>query len=479
MNYRKYISMAVLLFTLVVISCRDESLYPLPYDDRTSGHYLRIVKVTSNILDFNDLANSAYEVVFESVDEKGGSLLQEVEFYATHRNGATGLITNEVLVKTVSASSMGFAAVPQPSYSEYLRSQPIRITATEIQAALAPLTTDPDGLAGSCNNPKFICPAVAYPGALANNDQIVLRWKTRLTDGRTFTVPNPQAVAAPALSNGAEANMTPNITTGQFYNAPYTQTLIVRRTTNIAGGPGNPLAYTGTYRLTQVAVWSINHNQELHLEMPRNLIKPFLFGSSDTDSTQTVTLSIPAGALPSEREFTARYRGENITIRINLEAQTNAGLTGAAGTAALNTLGFSTLTDVPTFGGTPGKGLGFPAGTTNSNLGHVFVPLLNSGVSCTSERELFFTTPVGGTFNGPITTHPVSGATISPAAPLALPWGTPRSTFPNRGMYRTDRDGLTPGDVFSISFDDDADEYGRRNGYCSWTRRVYVTLTKL
>jgi hypothetical protein len=60
-----------------------------------------------------------------------------------------------------------------------------------------------------------------------------------------------------------------------------------------------------------------------------------------------------------------------------------------------------------------------------------------------------------------------------------MPPGIPRRAFPNRGHYRTDRDGLTVGDVFTISVDDDVDEYGRRNGYCNWYTRVYLSLTKL
>ena len=126
-----------------------------------------------------------------------------------------------------------------------------------------------------------------------------------------------------------------------------------------------------------------------------------------------------------------------------------------------------------------GNGLGFPAGTTNANLGTVYVPMINTGVDCTSEREFYFTNPQPGVYNQPVTVHPVTQAAISPASPLPLAAGMPSSTFPNRGLYRLDRDGLTAGDVFSISIDDDADEYGRRNGYCNWYTRIYLTLTKI
>lgn len=454
MNFKKYVLGVVLLAAVVIMACRDESLYPLPYDDRTSGHYLRIYKQTSNVVDFDDLANSHVEYVFESVDEEKGALLEEVEFYATHRT-AGGVLTDEVLVKTVPASAMGFAFVPQPTYSEYLRSAPVRISVAEIETAFATLTTDPDGVPFvDCTNIyPDVCPCQAYPGSLAAGDAILLRWKTRLTDGRTFTVTNVQTVASPSLGNAAEANMTPNITAGQFYNAPYASTITVRRTTTT----GNPNAYTGDYRMTQMAIWSPSHSLTLHETIPNYMVKPFLFGSSATDSTQTVTLSKVTGGLPTERQFTCTYRGQTITMRINLEGGPNPNLAAAA---------LATLTN-PFGPPGPGNGMGM-TGATNTNIGTVFLPLMNTGVDCTSNRELYLVTPLAGTFAGGTT----------------LRFGLPRyASIPNRGFYRLDQDGLTPGQVFTIGVDDDVDEYGRRqggqSGYCTWMRRVYLRLEKL
>ena len=440
MNYKKYIAAGVLLMGVIVMACRDESLYPLPYDDRTSGAYLRIIKITSNVWDFNNLANSGFEGVYESVDENDGADLETIEFYVTHRSGATGFITDEVFVKSVDASS--FVPVPEPTYSVYLRSAPIRVTAAETIAALTTLATDPDGTTCTGIFPD-VCTMVAFPvGGVAVGDQIIYRWKTILKDGRTFTVSNPQSTVTPAFGNPNEANMTPNVTGGQFYNAPFFYTQLVRNQTTTL----NPAAYTGNYRMDQVAIWSPNHSVDLHNRaFPTNL-NEFLFGTSATDSTQTVTLTTVSGGLSTERELSCLYRGQTITMRINLEERvlglTTAGLSGAS---------LTTLT-----------GLGF-TGATNTNLGTVFVPLVNSTVQCTSERELFLVTPLGGSFGGVPT----------------LPWGLPRSTFPNRGYYRLDQDGLTLGQVFSIAVDDDVDEYGRRNGYCSWYRRVYLRMTKI
>lgn len=428
------------------MSCVDESLFPLPYNDRGTGSYLRVYKIVSNVWDLDDLANSGFEAIYESVDKAYGADLTSIEFYATHRSGATGRITDEVLVKTLDASS--FAPVPEPTYSEYLRSTPIRITANETLAALATLTTDPDGTTCSGIFPD-VCTMVAFPGTLAVGDRIIFRIKIYDNQGRAFTVANPQTTVTPALGNPNEANITPNLTGGQFYNSPMIYTNLVQRVTTT----GNPNAYTGTYRMTQVAIWQPDHSPAQHESFPQSWLNQIVFGASAADPNQTVTLEKVPNGLPSQRQFTCTYRGQTITMMINLEQavinQTGAGISGAALTSVTNPAG-------PT-------GLGFPAGTTNTNLGTVYVPLSNSGVDCTSEREFYMVTPLGGTFAGVNT----------------LPAGLPRFTIPNRGFYRTDRDGLTPGDVFSISVDDDCDEYGRRNGYCNWYTRVYLTMTKL
>jgi hypothetical protein len=474
-NFKKYISILVLLAGIVVMSCRDESLYPLPYDDRATGSFLRVYDLKSNVWDLNDLNNSGFEAIYESVDRNYGRDLTKIEFYATHRSAATGFITNEVLVKTITDMSI-FSEVPEPTYSLYLRSTPIRITANETLAALATLTTDPDGTTCTGIFPD-VCTMVAYPGALALGDRIIFRIKIYDNQGRAFTVANPQNTVTPAFGNPNEANITPNITGGLFYNSPMIYTNLVQTMTS-TGNDAN--AYLGDYTMKQVAIWQPDHNAGQHQSFLPGWLNKVVFGNSSSDPTQTVTLTTVPGGLSTQRQLTCKYRGQTITLVLNFEraivGQTGAGLTGANGTAALATLTTSTVTPVGTG---LGNGLGFPAGTTNTNLGTVYVPLINSGVDCTSEREFYFTNPQAGVFNQPVSTHPVTGATISPASPLALPAGLPSSTFPNRGLYRLDRDGLTVGDVFSISVDDDADEYGRRNGYCNWYTRIYLTLTKI
>lgn len=467
MNIKRYLAMGILLAGGIVMSCEpNEELFPLPYDNRETGSYLRVWKITSNVWDLNNLSNSAFEAVYESVDKNFGADLDRVEFFATHRSGATGLITAEVLVKSIPASQMGLAKVAEPTYSDYLRSQPIRITATETLAALNTLTTDPDGLPNptTCTGIfPSVCPAVAFPGSLAAGDRVIFRVKIYDNRGRAFTVNNPQATVSPRLGNQNEANITPNLTGGIFYSSPMIYTMLVQRMTTTA----NPAAYTGTYRMTQVGRWAPDfatnaNNRQIMRTFPQAWMRPFVFGNSPTDSTQTVTLATVPGGLPTQRQFTAKYRGRDITMVINFEAAV-LNVTGAGATAGALT----TIQSAPGVGG-----LGFPAGTTNTNLGTVFTPLASTGVNCTSER--IFYTATGAVFN------PTSaGAPGSFIGDPLMPLGIPRREFPNRGHYRFDRDGLTPGDVWTLSVDDDVDEYGRRNGYCNWYTRVYLTFTKL
>lgn len=394
-NY-KFIFSLLILSMVVVMSCRDESLYPLPYADKEFAGYLRIIHIRSNILDANNLAASAFEYTLEAVDEKNGDNLDEIEIYVSHRRG-TGL-TDEVLLTTVSGSV--FSAVPQPTISIFKRAT-ITLTATQIQAALATLNTDPDGACATCSPVGGL---VAYPGgALLANDQVIVRWIMKLKDGKKFSVLNPQAAVNPAFAKTAEANTTPNITGGQFYSSPFIYTVFVRTLPAVS--------WVGTYSLTQTSIWSPNHTWNQHAEYPASL-NNVLFPN------QTVTLATVPGGLSTERQFTVNYRGQNVTMRINMEN------------------------------------------------GTVYVPLQNTGINCATNKALFWTWPPAGNFTvGSI------GAVLQA--------GLPQATTANRGTYTAASDGLTVGNTFTIGLDDDADEYGLRNGYCTWTRRVRLTLVKL
>lgn len=384
----KYITVLIAFFVITITSCRDESLYPLPYAEKDFGGYIRIVRVTSNVIDENNIAGSAFVAELEAVDELNGDNLQDIEFYVSHRRGSG--LTNEALLTTVSGAE--FSAVAEPTISIFKRLT-VRFDAQSLINALQTLNADPDGTGA----------LVAFPGApLLAADQIIIRWVMVLKNGKRFSVLNPQASVNSAFAKTAEANTTPNVTGGQFYSSPFIYTLTVR--------PLPVGSWVGTYALTQTAIWSPAHTWNQHEFYPARL-NEVLFPA------QTVTLNTVAGGLSTEREFTVTYRGQTATMRINLEN------------------------------------------------GTVFVPLQNSGVSCAPDKFLYWTTPTTGNFT--LGTFGV------------LPAGLPQATTANRGVYTAASTGLTPGNTLIIGLDDDADEYGLRNGYCSWTRRVKLQLTKL
>jgi hypothetical protein len=393
MNRKLYSALLFVSLLGINFSCKDESLYPLPYGTQDTSGFLRVYKLTSNIFDITDItsnsgASTGFEGTYEIVDNSGGNEMQEVEFYVSHRRGSA--LTGEVLIKKIQPSA--FTAVASPTQSSYKRAN-IRISFTETQTALLTLT-DPDGTG----------PLVAYPGSVAIADQLIYRWVLVMKDGRRFSVANPQG------TNPLENNTTANIATQPFYNAPYSVSVPIRSLT--AG------SWVGTYSLTQSAIWSPAHSWDFHANYPAYM-KSILFPD------QTVTLSTVSGGLSTEREFQVTYRGQTVKMKINLEPP-------ASGTA-----------------------------------GVVSVPLQNSTVDCSNTRELYWITPSTGSFTK------AASSTVNLTFPL------PTVTTPNRGTFNSSQTGLVAGQTLIIGLDDDADEYGLRNGYCTWTRTVRLTLTKL
>ena len=357
---KKIVFSAIVALVALVMSCRDESTYPLPYNDRNIGAYMRVVSLQSNIIDANNFAGSALDGIFEAVDEEYGDLLDEFQIVVSYRRGLT--LSSEVPIKTVPGSD--FQPVPEPTFSEYKRAR-IRIPITDVITALQGAATNP--LSG---NPIA-------------GDLISFRGIVKLKDGKTFT----------------NTNTNINILSGQFYNSTFTYNLTVRSV--LAG------SWTGNHALTQTEIWSPNHSAALHAAAFPSYLNEKLFPD------QVVTLAIPDGGLSSEREFSVTYRGETTKLRFNLEN------------------------------------------------GSVYIPLQNSGVDCTAERQIYWTWPTAGSFTGS----------------AALPVGLPQGAVSNRGAYTTTQ-GTTAGQIITIALDDDADEYGRRNGYCTWVRRVRLRLTK-
>jgi len=135
---KKLIFCSILSVVALVMSCRDESTYPLPYNDRNIGAYMRVVKLTSNVIDLNNLAGSALEGVFEAVDEEYGDLVESFDIVVSYRRGLA--VSSEVPILTVPGSA--FQPVPQPTYSEYKRAT-IKVPIQDAVTALQSATTNP------------------------------------------------------------------------------------------------------------------------------------------------------------------------------------------------------------------------------------------------------------------------------------------------------------------------------------------------
>lgn len=457
MNHKKYWIVTALIATGLLVACSvDESKFPLPYNSRTTGAYARLYQIKSSSFAVGDPL-AAFQAIFEPVDGKDGNDTDSIMFYVSHRRGSS--LSREVFVKAVPIDA-SFVKVPAPTYSVYRRGL-VTITQAEMEAALAPFAgIDPDGPATPTAN--FLA---AYPGLPTNaGDQFVIRWTQKLKDGRKFTVFNPQQNVNPAFGNPTEENGTPNITTGLFYSSPFTFTMNVRTLVSVAGVP-----YTGTYRLVMVANWSPAHTNAAGIALHALSFPSYM--NSLTFPDQDVIVNPVAGGLISEREFSVNYRGSAVTMRLNFE-NINPNFSGATRTNMNNPV-------APTAAGVP-TGMGLPGGPfVNANLGTVFLPLMNTGADCSSTREFYWITPAGGSFGGSAAAYQRFDQDGTGPLGTVRP-GIPAFTHPNRGTYRTNDNGLTSGTSwFSIGVDDDADEYGRRNGYCTWTRRCYLVLTKL
>lgn len=431
----KKISILLISGLLVsTIACRDEALYPLPYNDRETGAYLRMYSIATNVLDATNFASSGFETEFETVDDANGTRLESIDFYASFRSGNN--LTSEVFVKNVPASV--FSPVQEPTISTYKRGR-IRITHAEMQAALLTALPPSDG-------PQWpsLALKISYPGAMVSGNQVVLRWVMKLTDGREFTVLNPQG------TNPEKANTTANITGGQFYSSPFQYTLTVRTL------PAN--AFLQTYRLEQFAIWSPNHSVDQHRSAFPASLNQVLYPAQD------VTLATVPGGLSTQRQLQiTNYRGGTLNLLVNFEASDPlpAGTTDPNRNAIFDGLGYSV----------PNRTV--PRGT-------VWVALQKTGATCSAERGIYLTMPAAGVFGNASTATNQTASNSLPAGLPPMPAGTPQFQIFNRGVYLNDPDGVSAvGSRFYIALDDDADEYGRRQGYCTWTRRVYLRLTKL
>jgi hypothetical protein len=184
----------IVLVASVFNSCSNNdpnnAIYSV-FDGLEHGAILRTLAITSPTFDVVDLS-SYFEVVIEEQDEGFGGLLSQVEVYID----AAG--TSESLVKTIPASEFTTSSNGLPGTT-------IRIT---LQDALTALGLPSNGVA--CG------------------DQMVIRLKVDLTDGRSFS-----------FADGSGSLQ------GSYFKSPYIYNVNV-----VANLPSDTL-FTGQYMLDQ------------------------------------------------------------------------------------------------------------------------------------------------------------------------------------------------------------------------------------
>ena len=179
-NLKKHITL--LFFVCIAFSCSEEKLIDDIYEGTTRGLVLRTVGSLGVEFDIND-PDSVWGVTLEVQDEEGGSLLSEVNVYATYvdtdvPDGGTDVTTPEALIMTVPASNF------TPGGDFGLPRGDISMTYAEAIAGTGIADADIEG-----------------------GDVFAIRLEAVLTDGRTFT---------------NDANGT--VTGGSFFRSPFAYT---------------------------------------------------------------------------------------------------------------------------------------------------------------------------------------------------------------------------------------------------------------
>jgi len=188
----KYILIVLAVSTFNSCSNDPNNAIYSVFDGVEYGAVLRTLDITSPTFDVVDLS-SYFEVIIEEQDEDFGGLLSQVEVYID-ADGAS-----EALVKTIPASEFTTSSNGLPSTS-------IRITLQESLTAL--------GLPSS---------------GVACGDQMLIRLKVDLTDGRSFSV-----------ADGSGSLQ------GSYFQSPYQYAVDV-----VANLPSDTL-YTGQYLLETI-----------------------------------------------------------------------------------------------------------------------------------------------------------------------------------------------------------------------------------
>lgn len=122
---------------ILATSCTDFVDPAIPYNEFETGLYLRTITVQSGTFNYFDFANSQFSVILESVDDKDGRNIEQVEVFVAHRRSIT--VTTEALILTIPKTA--FTTTPD---SKYLRTT-LTISANDALAAVGFTLADVDG----------------------------------------------------------------------------------------------------------------------------------------------------------------------------------------------------------------------------------------------------------------------------------------------------------------------------------------------
>ena len=185
----KFILIALVVSTFNSCSNDPNNAIYSVFDGVEYGAVLRTLEITSPTFDVVNLS-SYFEVIIEEQDEEFGGLLSQVEVYISANGGS------EALVTTIPASEFTISSNGLPSTT-------IRITLQESLTALGLSASD-----------------------VACGDQMVVRLKVDLTDGRSFSV-----------EDGSGSLQ------GSYFKSPYAYSA------NIVANLPSDTVYTGQYLL--------------------------------------------------------------------------------------------------------------------------------------------------------------------------------------------------------------------------------------
>lgn len=92
----------IIAATLMISSCEDEELSPMP-DFQSGGLVKAKIPEANSFFNLGDLSTAKVVMNLEATDKEGGTLIEAYEIYVAYYNATTGESTDTVLLTTVSS----------------------------------------------------------------------------------------------------------------------------------------------------------------------------------------------------------------------------------------------------------------------------------------------------------------------------------------------------------------------------------------